>query len=156
MNDKTVVRTGYGIFYGNIGAYATTSNLAGFSQSTPMQPTSDNGLTFPVKLSNPLPNGLLAPLGPAGGLSTNLGQAISYYATDRKPPYSQRWSLGLQRQLRGGFVVEATYVGSRATHLRREPQHQLHPGVVPEPAADRATPPPSTSWARSSPARSSD
>ncbi len=116
-NDKTVVRAGYGIFYGNIGAYATTSNLAGFSQSTPMQPSSDNGLTFPVKLSNPLPNGLLAPLGAAGGLSTNLGQAISFYATDRKPPYSQRWSLGFQRQLRSGFVLEATYVGSRATHL---------------------------------------
>jgi len=62
-NDKTVIRTGYGIFYGNIGAYATTSNLAGFSQSTPMQPSSDNGLSFPVKLSNPLPNGLIAPLG---------------------------------------------------------------------------------------------
>jgi hypothetical protein len=82
-----------------------------------MQPSSDNGLTFPVKLSNPLPTGLIAPLGAAGGLSTNLGQSISYYATDRKPPYSQRWSLGLQRQLRGGFVVDASYVGSRATHL---------------------------------------
>ena len=70
-----------------------------------------------MRLSNPLPNGLLAPLGPAGGLSTNLGQSISYYATDRKPPYSQRWSLGLQRQVRGGFVLEASYVGSRATHL---------------------------------------
>jgi hypothetical protein len=116
-DDKTVVRGGYGIFYGNIGAFNTTDNLAGFSQSTTIQPTTDNGLTFPVKLSNPLPNGLVAPLGPAGGLATNLGQSISFYAKDRKPSYAQRWSLGFQRQLPGGFVVEASYVGNRGTHL---------------------------------------
>ena len=112
-----MIRTGYGIFYGSIGAFATTSNLAGFSQSTPITPSSDNGLTFPVKLSNPLPNGTLSPLGAAGGLSTNLGQAISFFAKDRKPSYAQRWSVGIQRQLPGNFMVEASYVGNRATHL---------------------------------------
>ena len=116
-DDKTVIRSGYGIFYGSIGAFNTTSNLAGFSQSTPIQPSSDNGLTFPVKLANPLPNGLLAPLGPAGGLSTNLGQNISFFAKDRKPSYAQRFSFGVQRQLPGSFMLEASYVGNRATHL---------------------------------------
>jgi hypothetical protein len=117
IDPKTVVRSGYGIFYGSIGAFNSTSNLAGFSQSTPITPSPDNGLTFPVKMSNPLPNGILAPLGAAGGLSTNLGQSISYFANDRKPSYAQRWSIGLQRQLPGNFMVEASYVGNRATHL---------------------------------------
>ena len=117
IDPKTVIRSGYGIFYGNIGAFNSTANLAGFSQSTPISPASDNGLTFPVKLSNPLPNGLLSPLGAAGGLSTNLGQSISYFATDRKPSYAQRWSFGLQRQLPWNFVLEATYVGNRSVHL---------------------------------------
>jgi hypothetical protein len=116
-NDKTVIRSGYGIFYGSIGAFNTTDNLAGFSQSTPIQPSSDNGLTFPVKLSNPLPNGLLAPLGATGGLSTNLGQSISFFAKDRKPSFANRWSLGVQRQLPWQFMLEATYVGNRSEHL---------------------------------------
>ncbi len=117
MNEKTVIRVGYGIFFGAIGAFNSTSNLAGFSQSTPMQPTSDNGLTFPVKLANPLPTGLLNPLGSAGGLSTNVGQAISFFATDRKASYANRWSFGVQHQLPGNFMLEATYVGNRSTHL---------------------------------------
>jgi len=91
-----VLRAGYGIFYGSIGSFKTSSNLAGFTQTTPIEATNDNGLTFKNKLSNPLPAGLLAPLGPAGGLETNLGQAITYFATSRNQPYSQRWSLGVQ------------------------------------------------------------
>ena len=117
LTPKTVIRTGYGIFYSSLGSFKTSSNLAGFSQSTPIEPTNDNGLTFKAKLSNPLPNGLLAPLGPAGGLETNLGQSISYFATSRKLPYAQRWSFGVQRELPQGFMVESSYVGNRGTRL---------------------------------------
>ena len=60
---STVVRSGYGIFYGSLGAFRTTANLAGFSQTTPIQPTQDNGQTFTATLANPFPNGLIAPLG---------------------------------------------------------------------------------------------
>ena len=117
LNSKTVIRSGYGIFYGSIGSFKTTSNLAGFSQSTPIEASSDNGLTFKTTLANPLPNGLLSPLGSAGGLSTNLGQSISYFALNRKQPYSQRWSFGMQRQLPGSMVLEVSYVGNRGTSI---------------------------------------
>ena len=60
---STVVRSGYGIFYGSLGSFKTTANLAGFSQTTPIQPTQDNGQTFKATLANPFPNGLIAPLG---------------------------------------------------------------------------------------------
>ncbi|HTM49923.1 MAG TPA: TonB-dependent receptor [Bryobacteraceae bacterium] len=114
---RTVLRTGYGIFYGSIGSFKTSSNLAGFTQSTPIEATNDNGLTFKTRLSNPLPNGLLAPLGPAGGLETNLGQSITYFGKSRKLPYAQRWSFGLQQELPASFMVEASYVGNRGTRL---------------------------------------
>ena len=115
--EKTVVRAGYGIFYGSVGSFKTASNLSGFSQSTPIEATSDNGLTFKTTLSNPLPNGLLAPLGPSGGLSTDLGRAITYFSRSRVQPYAQRWSLGIQQQFKGGFMLESAYVGNRGTHL---------------------------------------
>lgn len=114
---RTVLRAGYGIFYGSIGVNRTNSNLAGFSQSTPIQPSLDNGLTFIASLDNPFPNGLLPPSGAAGGLATNLAQGISFFPDKRKQPYSQRWSFGLQQQLPESFVVEAAYVGNRATRI---------------------------------------
>jgi hypothetical protein len=114
---KTVARIGYGIFYGSIGSFKTGSNLAGFSQSTPIEATNDNGLTFKATLSNPLPNGLIAPLGAKGGLETNLGQNISFFARDRKQPYAQRWSVGIQRELPQSFMLETSYVGNRGSRL---------------------------------------
>ncbi len=114
---STVVRSGYGIFYGSLGAFRTTANLAGFSQTTPIQPTQDNGQTFTATLANPFPNGLIAPLGATGGLETNLGQNITFFPRDRKAPYAHRWSFGVQQEMKGGFVVESSYVGNRGTRL---------------------------------------
>src|SRR5262249_19151921 len=116
-NEKTVIRAGYGIFYGSIGSYRTSANLAGFSQTTPIEATSDNGLTFKTTLSNPLPSGLLSPQGASGGLETYLGQNVTYFPTSRNLPYAQRWSIGIQRQLPGSFMVESSYVGNRGTRL---------------------------------------
>jgi hypothetical protein len=114
---KTVVRGGYGIFYNTIGINLTNSIQTGFSQSTPIQASLDNGLTFQARTSNPFPNGLIAPLGAAGGLATNLGQDLTFFQEERKQPYAQRWSLGLQQEVPAGFVIEAAYVGNRTTRL---------------------------------------
>ena len=38
-------------------SFKTTANLPGFSQSTPIEATNDNGLTFKTTLANPLPDG---------------------------------------------------------------------------------------------------
>lgn len=117
IDAKTVARLGYGIFTGPIGVYYTNTIQTGFSQTTPIQPTLDNGLTYIANTANPFPNGLLAPTGASQGLSTNLGQALQGYDPTRKNPYAQRWSFGFQRQFPGQFVLETTYVGNRATRL---------------------------------------
>jgi hypothetical protein len=117
ITPKTTLRTGYGIFYSSIGASNTLALQTGFSQSTPIQASLDNGLTYVARTANPLPNGLLAPLGPSGGLTTNLNQALQFYNYNRLHPYSQRWSFNVQRLLPGQFMAEATYVGNRGTRL---------------------------------------
>jgi hypothetical protein len=114
---KTVVRGGYGIFTASIGVNYTNTNQTGFSQSTPIQATLDNGLTFIATNANPLPNGLLKPARSSGGLMTNIGQGVSFFNMDRKHPYAQRWSLGIQQELPGKFMLEASYVGNRVTRL---------------------------------------
>jgi hypothetical protein len=114
---KTVLRAGYGIYFDTLGVDRFIPIQTGFSQSTPIQPSVDNGVTYAATLSNPFPSGLLAPLGAAGGLASNLGQAISVFDPNQKPPYSQRWSFGLQRFLPGQFLLDVSYVGNRSTDL---------------------------------------
>lgn len=117
LDPKTVLRGGYGIFINPLGTIYTNTEPAGFSLSTPIQATLDNGLTFIATNANPFPSGLTQPAGAAGGLLTNIGQAVNAFPNNRKNAYAQRWSLGFQRQLPGQFLLEATYVGNRGTRL---------------------------------------
>jgi hypothetical protein len=117
LDNKTVLRAGYGIFFDTIGVNTTSPIQTGYSQSTPIQASLDNGLTYIATLANPLPNGLLAPAGPSGGLSTNLGQGLTFFDPNFKHSYSQRFSLGFQRELPLGFVADVSYVGNRGTRI---------------------------------------
>jgi hypothetical protein len=117
LSQRTTVRAGYGIYYGTLGVNGTDPVQYGFSQSTPIQASIDNGQTYQALASNPFPNGLLAAPGKSGGLSTYLGQAIAFDDPNKKPPYSQRWSVALQEVLPAQVLVEASYVGNRGTHL---------------------------------------
>ena len=114
---KTILRGGYGVFYTINGIYATVPIQTGFSQTTPIQASLDSGLTYVATTASPFPRGLVEPAGPAGGLKTNLGQAITFHNPNRARAYSQRWSFGAQRMLPFEFVLDASYVGSRSTRL---------------------------------------
>ncbi len=59
--EKLVVRGGYGLFYDTLGVNTTAPIQTGFSQSTPIQASLDNGQTFVATFANPFPNGLIAP-----------------------------------------------------------------------------------------------
>jgi hypothetical protein len=113
----TVVRAGYGVYFNSLGVDTYLPLQTGFTQDTPIQASLDNGQTYVATLADPLPNGLLPPLGAQGGLGTKLGQGISYTDPNIKQAYSQRWSLGVQRFLPGQFLIDASYVGTSGTHL---------------------------------------
>jgi carboxypeptidase family protein/TonB-dependent receptor-like protein len=115
--DKLVVRGGYGIYFDTLGVNTTAPIQTGFSQSTPIQASPDNGITYVATIANPFPNGLLAPREAGGGLLTNVGQAISFFDPNMKHAYAQRWSFGLQYELPMGFVADAAYVANRGTRL---------------------------------------
>ncbi len=117
LTNKTVLRGGYGIFFGFLGQRRGDVIQTGFSRNTPMIATNDNGLTFSSTLSNPFPNGILEPLGASQGSLTFVGQGVSFFFPKPLMPYMQRWQLGFQHELPGGFVAEAGYVGNRGTHI---------------------------------------
>ena len=117
LNKSTVLRGGYGIFFDQLGITTQSPIQTGYSQTTNIVPTLDNGVTFAATLANPFPNGLLQPVGNTLGLSTFLGNSISAFNKNPQTPYNQRWSIGVQHQLHANLVLEVSYVGSRGTHL---------------------------------------
>lgn len=117
MNPKTVWRGGYGIFYGFLGQRRGDVIQSGFSRNTPFVPTQDNGLTFINTLSNPFPDGFLAPVGAGQGYQTLVGNSVSFFVTEPLRPYMQRWQFGVQRELGGGYMMDLAYVGNRGTAI---------------------------------------
>jgi hypothetical protein len=117
LNQKTVIRAGFGVYYDTIGVDREDVNQGGFNQSTNFIPTLDNGQTYIASLANPFPNGFQTPSGASQGLRTFLGRNISYFQGEPLNPYLSRWSLAVQRELPGKMVAEITYVGSRGNKL---------------------------------------
>ena len=110
LNTKTVLRGGWAIFY----LAPTDSGItSGFSQNTPYVATQDSGRTPFNTITNPFPTGLIAPSGATAGMSTFVGQGVTYVNTQGRNPYVHQFSFGIQREFPGHINVETSYVGSR-------------------------------------------
>ena len=117
MNQRVVFRSGYGIFFAGTSDFGGgTAASPGFSSTTPMVPSLDS-VTPLHRLSNPFPNGLIAPIGSSEGLRTLTGQSVAFVDVDGRVPYTQQFSAGFQVEAPGSFVIDASYSGSRGTGL---------------------------------------
>jgi len=123
VNDKTVVRGGFAIFMAPFQIEAPLQ--VGFAGFTPFVPTNNNGLTFAATLTNPFPNGaagLQPSLGASQGLLTALGTDVAasdgpIISLDRKNSKFARLVFGIQRELPGQFLVEATFIDAQGFDL---------------------------------------
>ncbi|MFN0121708.1 MAG: TonB-dependent receptor, partial [Blastocatellia bacterium] len=112
LSEKTVIRGGWGLY--TVPFVIAGVNQAGFSLATPVVGSNNNGLTFVSSLANPFPSGTLTPAGASLGLSALLGQGITFLPADPKNTMAQRFSLGAQRELPGGWLAEVSLVGNRS------------------------------------------
>jgi Carboxypeptidase regulatory-like domain/TonB-dependent Receptor Plug Domain/TonB dependent receptor len=108
---KTVIRAGYQMgydsFFNNIASNAAASSPNVVATSTPstVSGSDPRGL---ANLTNSFP--LVArPLSPLDSQTLVDPNLVN--------PYYQRWSLGIQRELPGKLIVDASYVGSKGTKL---------------------------------------
>ena len=131
--DKTVVRAGFGIFYGglqsngngNLGANFPYSNTASFSAPTCIQ----NNCPSLAAQGISLQAGLL-PATDNGQLQTFISQP-GFHSTDTeiKPPYTMNFSLGVQQQLSPNMSFTMTYVGNLTRHMELYAAPNTAPGL---------------------------
>jgi len=116
IGPHTVLRAGLGMFQGFLGERRGDVIQSGWSQTTNMVLTTDN-VHFLTNLSNPFPGGITEPVGNTGGYQTFLGQNISFFNQYPKVPRVFRWEFGVQHETRGGFMLEAEYVGNKTYRI---------------------------------------
>src|SRR5207253_2152242 len=119
LNQKTVIRGGFGIFMAPHQSEIQTLGLQqGFAGTTPFIATNNNGLTFVANLTSPFPSGAAASPGASQGLLTSTGIAVGTsdapaLPIDRKNSKFARVIFGIQKELPAHFVLEANYVLAR-------------------------------------------
>ncbi len=97
---KTALRAGYGLYYDRTAPYELGA------KSNP--PFNASATLYNVSVSDP---------GGTGAVTVNSPVAMTAFSTDYKLPYNQQWSLGVQRQITGGTVLDVSYVGNHENHL---------------------------------------
>jgi len=119
LDRKTALNAGFGMYFENLGLTTTVNpRQPGFSRMTSVSSSNDNGVSFVTTFADPIREGLLQPVGKSLGLMTDIdggGRTFERFIT--KNPYSQRWSLGVQRELPLNAILRATYIGSHTVRL---------------------------------------
>ena len=117
VNDKTVVRAGYGIMYGQANAtqLSGSSLVQGFNGNYDLSSGNIHWSTDSA-----------VPFVPSFGPGTFLGQGtprhsagslIELQKTDGLPPYAQNWNFTVERQLASQMTLSVGYVGNTGIHL---------------------------------------
>jgi hypothetical protein len=120
LNNQSVVRGGYGVFYVpndasfNAAPWASPVNQA----STPWLSSLNGGATPYATLSNPFPIGILNPVGRSAGYQSTLyGTSIFLPVPKGSYGYTQQWNLNFEHDLTHNAMFEIAYAGSKGTHL---------------------------------------
>ncbi|HLI33957.1 MAG TPA: TonB-dependent receptor [Terriglobia bacterium] len=123
LNDKTVIRTGYGIFYaqGNANRLDRGAFVQGYN-GTVEKTSPDNGLTPAFVWGTDTMPGFTPTLSPTAFLGGgtpfhSAGTLIELDPTDGLSPYMQNYMFDVERQLPGQMMLSVAYVGNKGTHL---------------------------------------
>ncbi len=113
LTNRTVIRSGYGIFYGYLEPYGDTEYLIG-------NPPNAYGVTL---TSSPTVPAVIFQQGPpARSLELARATGLTFVAYQRHGDQGngQQWNFDIQRELSRDWLFEIGYSGSKGTHLLRQ------------------------------------
>ncbi|MDZ4803124.1 MAG: hypothetical protein SGI92_33610 [Bryobacteraceae bacterium] len=125
-NTKTVIRTGFGIFFAAPydGGDATLAAVLGYGTALVI-PTGDNGTTIPFTLSQPIPvqtvNNTLDDRYGAVPTGTQPTAAVTFFDRNRATGYSMQMNLNVQREVAKSMMVSAGYIGNLQRKMPGDP-----------------------------------
>jgi Carboxypeptidase regulatory-like domain len=133
LTPKTVIRTGYGIFYSQAYYPGWNGGIAqdGFN-TTPTLSSSQGGLSPAMILSQGFP----ANLPSSAQISSSFlnGQSGPLYrpSTANRLPYGQQWNLTVDHEFTNNFYVSAAYVANKGSRLLSDvdPINTLNPALL--------------------------
>ncbi len=126
LDQKTVVRMGYGHFFGpSRQAAQGTVGPFGFRVEY-LWVTTIDGVTPYNTLSNPYPEGFREPPGAADGLLTQAGANLQAFLPYSPSPWNIMWNFTIQRELPAEILLETAYVGNRGLYLQRSSESGMN------------------------------
>lgn len=112
LNTKTVVRGGFGMFFSSPNYNDDFQGTAStFNTTTSYVASIDSNATPYTTIANPFPTGLISPRGASLGLAEFYGSSLEFTDQNRVSPYNEQWQFGLQREVPGQILVDASYMG---------------------------------------------
>ena len=117
LDNKTVIRGGYGLFWAPWNYGLGARSQIGFSQPTSLSQTSAESEMPITTLDNPFPTGLRQSIGNSLGLLTGVGGNIDFVDQTKGSPRVHQYSADVQRELPGHMAVTVGYIGATGRNI---------------------------------------
>jgi len=128
VNDKTSIRTAYGVFYDTARFFNFPKTLVFSPPYSLSRTTNDVQFSDPYAGKvNPYPYHVPETPEELANYQFSRPVRVTSYPSDFSSGYAQQWNINVQRELRGDLVVSAAYIGTRSNDMPTT--RQINPAV---------------------------